>query len=83
MSDTNQNISITPVTLTTTTVIDKFVIKIITVTIKKEAYIHIDLLDNNGNYAGNRFFTMSGDDYANWGSDDDYLIDWIKNNLNL
>jgi hypothetical protein len=83
MTDPNQDISITPVTVTTTTVIDKFIIKIVDVKIKERADIKIDLLDNTGNYAGTKYLSMTGDDYANWGSDDDYLINWIKNNLNL
>jgi len=83
MSDSNEDISIPPVTLTTVTVIDKFIIKRIEIKIKESAGIMIDLVDNTGNSAGTRYLTMSGEDYANWGSDDDYLINWIKNNLNI
>jgi hypothetical protein len=81
MSDSNEDVSIPPVTVTTTTVIDKFVIKRIEIKIKESAVIMIELIDSTGNYAGTRYFTISGDDYANWGSDDDYIINWIKNNL--
>jgi len=83
MNDSNRDISITPITVTTTTVIDKFVIQRVEVKLKESAGIMIDLVDNTGNYAGTRYLTMSGEDYANWGSDDDYLINWIKNNLNV
>jgi len=83
MNDSNRDISITPITVTTTTVIDKFVIQRVEVKLKESAGIMIDLVDNTGNYAGTRYLTMSGEDYANWGSDDDYLINWIKNNLNI
>jgi len=41
------------------------------------------LLDKNNNYAGTESLEISGNDYANWGTDDDYLINWIKNNLNI
>jgi hypothetical protein len=27
--------------------------------------------------------TMEGEDYSNWGSDDNYVWDWVSNKLNL
>ena len=83
MNDSNRDISITPITVTTTTVIDKFVIQRVEVKLKESAHIVVDLVNNTGNYAGSKYLTVSGEDYANWGSDDDYLINWIKNNLNV
>jgi len=83
MNDSNRDISITPITVTTTTVIDKFIIQRVEVKLKESAYIVVDLVNNTGNYAGSKYLTISGEDYANWGSDDDYLINWIKNNLNI
>ena len=72
-----------PVTVTTVTIMCKFVIKNVEVDLNQCANIRVDLFDNNDNYAGSRFLVMSGNDYANWGSDDNYLINWVKNNLNL
>jgi len=83
MDESNKDISITPVTVTRVTVIDKFVIKKVDVKLKENAEIIVDLVDNTGNYAGTKFLVISGEDYANWGSDDDYIINWIKNNLNI
>jgi len=83
MNDSNRDISITPITVTTTTVIDKFIIQRVEVKLKESAHIVVDLVNNTGNYAGSKYLTVSGEDYANWGSDDDYLINWIKNNLNV
>ena len=83
MDESNKDISITPVTVTRVTVIDKFVIKKVDVKFKENAEIIVDLVDNTGNYAGTKFLVISGEDYANWGSDDDYIINWIKNNLNI
>lgn len=83
MDESNKDISITPVTVTRVTVIDKFVIKKVDVKLKENAEIIVDLVDNTGNYAGTKFLVISGEDYTNWGSDDDYIINWIKNNLNI
>jgi hypothetical protein len=83
MEESNKDISITPVTVTRVTVIDKFIIRKVDVKIKESAEIILDLVDNNNSYAGTKYLVMSGEDYSNWGSDDDYLINWIKNNLNI
>jgi hypothetical protein len=83
MDESNKDISITPVTVTKVTIIDKFIIRKVDVKIKESAEIILDLVDSNNSYAGTKYLVMSGEDYANWGSDDDYLINWIKNNLNI
>lgn len=83
MSNPDQTYDITPVTVTTVTVITKFTVKSLEVKLTQSANILVDLLDKNDNYAGTEYLEISGDDYANWGSDDDYLVNWIKNNLNI
>jgi hypothetical protein len=81
--DPKKDISITPITVTRVTIIDKFIIRKVDVKLKESAEIVFDLVDNTGHYAGTKYLVISGEDYANWGSDDDYLINWIKNNLNV
>jgi hypothetical protein len=81
--DPKKDISITPITVTRVTIIDKFIIRKVDVKLKESAEIIFDLVDNTGHYAGTKYLVISGEDYANWGSDDDYLINWIKNNLNV
>jgi hypothetical protein len=84
MFDTDENFDIVPpATVTTVTVICKFTIKRVEVQLKQSAQIVVDLIDTNGNYAGTKYLVMSGNDYTNWGSDDDYLINWVKTNLNI
>jgi hypothetical protein len=84
MVDSDEKYDIVPpVTVTKVTVMSKFTIQRVDIHLKQSANITIDLIDNNGNYAGTEYLVMSGDDYSNWGSDDDYLINWVKNNLNL
>lgn len=38
-------------------------------------------LFNDQNLIATRNFTMTGDDYANWGSDDQYVYTWITDQL--
>ena len=79
----NEDISITPITMTTVNVVDRIFIKRVEIKLKEYANIVFDLINNNNDYVGTRHLVMSGEDYANWGSDDDYIINWVKNNLNL
>jgi hypothetical protein len=74
---------IDPITMTKVTVISKINIKRVEVALKQYAEITFDLIDNNDNYAGTKFVVMSGEDYANWGKDDDYLINWVLNWVNI
>lgn len=45
--------------------------------------IKIVLLDANNNDIKVSQVTLSGEDYANWGNDDNYLIDYICRQLGL
>ena len=58
----------------------KFFIKNITVNINSSATIIVLLFPVEGDVAS-RIIEMDGDDYANWGSDDNYLIQFIKQKL--
>lgn len=72
----------TPIYQTTETVYRKFLIKNITVNINSSATIIVLLYPNIGNIVS-RVIKMEGVDYSNWGSDDNYLIEFIKMNLEL
>lgn len=40
------------------------------------------LLDSNGNIIDNRILKMEGEDYKKWSTDDSYVIQWIKKQIN-
>jgi hypothetical protein len=69
-----------PITETVITTYDKFVIKNITVNINSSATIIVLLCPIVGDIVS-RIIEMDGEDYANWGSDDNYLIQFIKQKL--
>lgn len=58
----------------------KFLIKNITVNVNSSATIIILLYPLEGDVVC-RIIQMDGDDYANWGSDDTYIIEFIKTKL--
>lgn len=41
------------------------------------------LYDQNGQYLDNSNITLTGDDYAAWGNDDNYIKIYIANSLGL
>jgi hypothetical protein len=71
----------TPITETIVKTYTKFLIKNITVNVNSSATIIILLYPLESDVVC-RIIQMDGDDYANWGSDDNYLIDFIKTKLN-
>jgi hypothetical protein len=71
----------TPITETVTKTYTKFLIKNVTVNINSSATIIILLFPLEGDIVS-RIIQMEGSDYENWGSDDSYLIDFIKIKLN-
>ncbi len=65
----------------TTKVIGSFDIQNIELVLFNSARIVVRLLDENGNMMTLKFITMEGADYANWGSDDNYIINFVATTL--
>ena len=70
----------TPITETVTKTYTKFLIKNVTVNINSSATIIILLYPLEGDIIS-RVIEMGFLHYSNWGSDDNYLINFIKANL--
>lgn len=70
----------TPIVETVVRTYTKFFIKNVTVNINSSATIIILLYPLEGDIIS-RIIEMDGSDYADWGSDDNYLINFIKNKL--
>lgn len=60
-----------------------FRIRVISVVLKQSAIIRLVLEQeyNGQTTMENKELILDGDDYLNWGSDDDYLIEWVKGKL--
>lgn len=69
-----------PITETVVKTYTKFFIKNVTVNINSSATIIVLLCPLVGDIIS-RIIEMDGEDYANWGSDDNYLIQFIKQKL--
>lgn len=71
----------TVITETVITTYNRFLIKSITVNINSSATIIILLYPETSGTIVSRIIEMDGTDYANWGNDDNYLIEFIKQKL--
>ena len=45
------------------------------------ARISLLLFDENNIAIDNKFFLLEGEDFLSWGTDDKYLITWVKTKL--
>jgi len=56
-------------------------IKILELEIFKSVRIMVDFLDNENKIVDRRFYILEGEDYNNWGTDDNYVVEWIKQKI--
>jgi len=43
----------------------------------------VSLLDASGGVVIRYFLDLEGEEYALWGGDDQYVVDWVKTKLNI
>jgi hypothetical protein len=48
----------------------------------KSVTVHARLMDNNEMVKSERF-VIEGEDYTNWGNDDDYIVNYVLTKLGL
>ena len=44
--------------------------------------VSVHLLDIDDSIIDSKIYILEGDDYKGWGTDDNYLINWVKKQLN-
>lgn len=70
--------NIDPITITTVKTINNFEIVNLEVVLNSRATLYVYLKNDNEVVLGEHI-TIEGDDYANWGSDDSYIINYVRN----
>jgi hypothetical protein len=65
-----------------TNTINNIIIRIINMKIKSYVNLSVMTMENN-KLLSNYTFHLEGDDYNNWGNDDDYLIQYVLDKLHL
>ena len=61
-------------------VFTKMTIQVMNIVLGKSASF-IAYLYNDETMVSTKSYTMEGEDYANWGNDDQYVYNWVSNQL--
>jgi hypothetical protein len=77
------SIAIQKKTITTVTDVTSIEIESGVVVLNTSAKFTVRLLDSNGSLIDIKFVELSGQDYDNWGSDDDYVVSYILSELGM
>jgi hypothetical protein len=70
-------------TITTSRIVKSMEIDSIEVKLNESARFIVKLLDENNGLVSVEVINLTGDDYSNWGDDDQYVIDYVLNQLSL
>ena len=81
MSENNFNIE--PKEIITTTTITKITITTHNIIINYSINLLVGYYDDKDKYVETIHLVLDGEDYKQWGSDDNYLLNWVCNKLNL
>jgi hypothetical protein len=73
--------NILPFEIVSTLTVNRFEIDFIDIRLFTSAVIRVNLFDLNGFRVSSKSVVMEGDDYANWGNDDQYILTFIMNSL--
>jgi hypothetical protein len=73
--------SILPYEIVSTITVNRFEIDSIDIRLFSSANIRVNLFDLAGFRVSTRSVLMEGDDYANWGNDDQYIVSFVMNAL--
>ena len=73
---------IEPITKTKVNIVSKIEISIIELLLFKSVKVRVVLFDDNKNIINSNILTLIGQDYLNWKDDDNYIVDYVKTNIN-
>jgi hypothetical protein len=83
MSNETISTNIQPFEQITTNTLTSFRVSIDNITLFTSANIVVDFYNSSNNLIERKRLTVSGDDYTNWGSSDEYIINYVANYYNL
>ena len=73
--------NILPFEIVSTLTVNRFEIDSIDIRLFTSAVIRVNLFDLNGFRVSVKNVLMQGEDYANWGNDDQYIVTFVMNSL--
>lgn len=79
LSKMSQNI--VPATQTNVVVITSFSVQVISITLFSKAELRVDMFDESKIRVNSCVIEMKGEDYANWNNNDEYVYEFVANQL--
>jgi hypothetical protein len=73
--------AIEPVDKTTTQTIVRFTLDIVELLLNQSATFRVSLYNINDKLVDTKFVTLEGADYNNWGNEDEYILQFVANDL--
>lgn len=61
--------------------INQFRVKVVELELFKYVRIAVGLFDSDGNFVDQKLFNLTEQDYAQWSTDDSYVINFVKKKL--
>lgn len=61
--------------------LNQFTVEILSMTLFEKVTVVAHIFDENENLQDNKFYTLEGDDYKAWSTDDTYIIQYVKTKL--
>ena len=75
--------NIQPKEIITTTLVTRITIQTHNIIMNESVNLLVSYYNDKDKYVETTHLLLDGDDYKNWGSDDNYLLNWVCNKLNL
>jgi hypothetical protein len=73
----------TPISVTSIKTIYYFTVQNVVVALNSYACINVALFDVSSNPIGNKSFVLDNPNYILWGSNDTYIVDYVKSQIPL
>lgn len=73
--------NIVPATQTNVVVITSFFVQVISITLFLKAELRVDMFDESKIRVNSCVIEMKGEDYANWNNNDEYVYEFVANQL--
>ena len=75
--------NIQPKEIITINLINRITIQTHNIIMNESVNLLVSYYDDKDKYCETIHLILDGDDYKNWGTDDNYLLNWVCNKLNL
>ena len=73
----NKFVSITPFEQVKTTIVTSMTVRVMRVELFKSATLHVTLMDSRRSIVDSKVVEINGDDYKQWGGDDNFIYQYI------